>query len=86
MDSGAELRFLFGPATVTVRITGNGQVGNTDVYGTEMTQLDILGGDLPEGVMIRESPILASTGRDRDITPVSGGYMMERPLRCLSPN
>jgi hypothetical protein len=49
--------------------------GGEDIYQTEMIQLDIAGGDLPAGVMIRESPTLNSFGETR-IKPVPGGYMI----------
>ena len=43
---------------VTVGITNLGPDGDDIVYGTELTQLDISGGTLPLGVVIR-----ADTGR-----------------------
>jgi hypothetical protein len=41
-------------------------------YDTEMLQLDISGGNLPAGMMLRESPTLASTGKTA-IQPQTGG-------------
>jgi hypothetical protein len=62
-------------AANTMQITYQSSSGGEDIYQTEMTQLDISGGDLPAGVMIRESQSLASTGETR-IKPVAGGYMI----------
>src|SRR4029434_11104347 len=47
------------PAVVSVRLTADAAATICD---TEMLQLDIAGGELPAGVMLRESPTLASTG------------------------
>ena len=49
----------------------SGQPGFT-FYDTEMLQLDIAGGNLPAGMMIRESPTLVSTGKTA-ISPAPGG-------------
>jgi hypothetical protein len=43
------------------------------VYRTEMTQLNISGGSLPSGLMIRESPSKRSLGRTT-VKATSGGY------------
>lgn len=52
------------PAQMTVRVTKqSGADPQTGQYNTEMLQLDIQGGNLPAGVMIRESPTLQSTGQ-----------------------
>lgn len=50
--------------------------GATEIYDTEMFQMDISGGNLPAGVMIRESPTLASAG-GLALTPVSGVYQIQ---------
>ena len=44
----------------------------TGTFQTEMLSLDLQGGGLPPGVMIRESPTLQSTGQTT-ITPIGGG-------------
>jgi hypothetical protein len=54
----------------------SGQPGFT-FYDTEMLQLDISGGGLPAGVMIRESPTLASTGKTAISPAPSGGYLID---------
>ena len=51
------------PAMVTVRVTLSGhEPHGMRVFDTEMLQLDISGGTLPVGVMLRESPTLPSLG------------------------
>jgi hypothetical protein len=50
----------------------NGGSGNPATYDTEMLQLDLTGGGLPAGVMVRESPTLASTGQTT-IQDIGGG-------------
>gem|GEM_PF-1117597 len=60
------------PAAVTVSLTGVGQSGGTFYYDTEMLQLDIVGGSLPVGLRLRESPTRASSGRT-SVREVPGG-------------
>ncbi|HEY6194715.1 MAG TPA: hypothetical protein VI504_06690 [Candidatus Eisenbacteria bacterium] len=45
---------------------------NPRTFDTEMVQLDISGGTLPAGMMLRESPTIASTGKTTD-TSLGGG-------------
>jgi hypothetical protein len=54
----------------------SGQPGFT-FYDTEMLQLDISGGNLPAGMMIRESPTLASTGKTAISPATGGGYIID---------
>jgi len=61
-DAGTTWNPFMGSGLVTVRITFSGHSGNTDMYSTEMLGLNVSGGALPPGVMLRESPTLASTG------------------------
>ena len=61
------------PAMVTVAVHSTGTIGTTRFFDTEMLQLDISGGTLPPGAIIRESPTLSSLGKS-DITPVQGGF------------
>ena len=73
-DGGMTFNTVHAPAAVTVHLhkaTG-GSGSPIGSYDTEMQQLDISGGGLPAGVMIRESPTLASTGRT-DIAVLPGG-------------
>ncbi len=46
------------------------------IYDTEILSMDIMGGDFPPYVMIRESPSLPSAGRTT-IEDVGGGYAVE---------
>lgn len=59
MDGGNTYNPVSAPAQVTVMLRST----TPGTYDTEMLQLDISGGGLPPGVMIRESPTRASTGR-----------------------
>lgn len=76
-DGGLTFTHATAPATVTVQITGrmDGD-GITEYYDTEMTQLDISGGSLPQGVHIQESPTKASLGRTT-ITEPLGAYQID---------
>ena len=60
------------PAAVSVIVTFNNASGLTRFFDTEMIQLDISGGTLPPGVMVRESPTLQSTGKT-SIEDLGGG-------------
>jgi hypothetical protein len=62
-------------AANTMKITYQSSSGGEDTYLTEMTKLDIIGGSLPAGVQIRESPTLVSAG-ETHIKPIPGGYMI----------
>jgi hypothetical protein len=53
-----------------------GQPGFT-FYDTEMLELYITGGNLPAGMMIRESPTLASTGKTAISPATGGGYIID---------
>jgi hypothetical protein len=58
------------------RASDAGGSGDTRFFDTEMLALDIAGGSLPGGVMIRESPTRASLGR-RTAQTVPGGYAID---------
>lgn len=61
------------PAAVTVRVSSTGDdTGNTRYFDTEMLALNIQGGALPPGVMIRESPTKQSLGRT-SVQQLTGG-------------
>jgi len=65
------------PCQMTVRVQKTNQSGpGFGVFDTEMLQLDISGGTLPPGVMIRESPTLQSLGRTT-IRNTGGGYYID---------
>ncbi len=62
--NGGAAQSIQSPCQVTVRMTKTGGADpSTGSYDTEMLQLDVQGGTLPPGVMIRESPTLQSTGQ-----------------------
>jgi autotransporter-associated beta strand protein len=66
MDGGASFQPFSAPGSVAVNLQsqpGLESGGTTRVFDTEMTQLDVSGGNLPGGVMVRESPTKASLGR-----------------------
>ena len=75
MNNGATWQLANANAMVTVNVTHSLDAGGTSYFDTEMTQLDISGGSLPVGMMIRESPTLASTGQTT-IRNVAGGYLI----------
>ena len=60
-------------ANVTIRMTNASGAGSMRVLHTEMTQLDVHGGSLPPGTLVRESPSKPSLGQTT-IRPVDGGY------------
>jgi hypothetical protein len=62
-DGGASFEPLSVPAGVVVRVTSAQEEGDTRYFDTEMLALDLRGGGLPNGVMVRESPTRASLGR-----------------------
>ena len=59
-------------AHVSVFVASSGQNGTTQMFNTEMLQLDLIGGG---GIMLRESPTLQSTGQTT-VRPVAGGHMI----------
>ena len=65
------------PAQVTVHVQDAGpNATGGELYQTEMLQLNISGGSLPAGTMIRESPTLQSTGQTT-VKPVAGGFQID---------
>ena len=70
--NGGPLLHLSAMAAVSVVVTFDHAMGATRFFDTEMTQLDISGGSLPPGVLVRESPTLASTGQT-SIEDLGGG-------------
>jgi hypothetical protein len=69
------LNRLVTDAPFSVRIHHTYDDGPDQYYDTEMLQLDLTGGTLPGGVMLRESPTRASTGRT-SIRQLPGGQWM----------
>ncbi|MBI1803007.1 MAG: T9SS type A sorting domain-containing protein [Ignavibacteriae bacterium] len=65
LDGGNTYNPMMAPASVVVQVSSNPaqDIGNTRAFDTEMLQLNISGGSLPPGVMVRESPTLQSLGK-----------------------
>lgn len=76
-DVFVELDLTIGGTPSTYNAQADGTVSIQDIgggnYMTEMTQLDIAGGNLPGGMMFRESPTMISMGQTT-ISPTTGGY------------
>lgn len=70
-DGGLTWSVVHAPGHNTVMATNDG----TTTYPLEVLQMDIAGGGLPPGVLIRESPTKASPGRI-SVVSVLGGYMV----------
>src|SRR5204863_6996918 len=65
------------PAHVMLGVASSTDSGATRYFNTEMLTLDISGGSLPAGVMVRESPSKASLGRTSiRQNPATGQYMI----------
>lgn len=64
------------PARMTERITLASSRRGTRVLNAEITALELSGPGMPEGVLVRENPAKASTGR-YVITSVRRGYRVE---------
>jgi len=47
------------------------------VFDTEMLQLDISGGTMPAGMLIRESPSQASNGQTQDLSQGGGQFRID---------
>lgn len=64
-DGGQTFNPYRATGSAQMRITGNAGInwGDRQYFDTEMLSLNISGGNLPNGVMIRESPTRASLGR-----------------------
>lgn len=61
-DGGNSWTPIQSPASVTMQITKTDEDPVQSYYSTEILDMNISGTSVPEGVMIRESPTLASTG------------------------
>ncbi len=85
-DAGFALGLSSGtdaPIEYTGEVTGRARVTNTSSSGTwpqtfdtEMLQLNVTGGTLPAGTMLRESPTRASTGKT-EVRHVDGGFRID---------
>jgi hypothetical protein len=61
-DGGMTFQSFSASGLTAVRIDSGIDSGNIRNFSTEMLQLNVSGGSLPNGVMLRESPTLASVG------------------------
>lgn len=77
-DSGLTFQPFFAPCLMFMRAYHSLDSGGTEYYSTEILQMAIQGGSLPDGFMLRESPLAAdsSTGLLR-LRPVPGGYQID---------
>ena len=71
-DGGSSYAMHAAPASLTAHLTTTDQIGNNETIQTELLQMDASGGSLPPGVMLRESPSLASRGEAQS-TDMGGG-------------
>jgi hypothetical protein len=62
------------PLVVTIMATSTNKKGKDRFFDTEMLQLDIKGGNLPAGIIIREDPVLSSRGQAIFSRLVGGNY------------
>jgi hypothetical protein len=76
-DGGVTYQAFSTSGPTTVRIFGEYGSGNPSYYDTEMLGMNLSGGTLPAGVMIRESPMLASTGQTIITDEGNGIYQIE---------
>lgn len=70
---GQNYQPFWASGNMTVHIESGIDSGNTRNFDTEILQLDVSGGSLPPGVLLRESPTEASTG-ETSITDLGNGY------------
>ncbi|MDB6056632.1 MAG: hypothetical protein JWO95_476, partial [Verrucomicrobiales bacterium] len=77
LDGGQTYLYHHAQGELVYRVASAGP--NTALYDTEILQLNISGGDLPNGVMLRESPSKASLGRTsvRSASTSNGGTIFE---------
>jgi hypothetical protein len=71
-DGGGTFFPFLTTGPTAVRVTSGIDSGNTRYFDTEMLSLDLSGGSLPPGVLIRESPTRASLGHT-SIEDLGGG-------------
>ncbi|PWU08968.1 MAG: hypothetical protein C5B50_28640, partial [Verrucomicrobia bacterium] len=76
MNGGASFQPFSAPASVQVQVNSRSDEDNgaTRYFDTEMLSLNLSGGNLPGGVMVRESPSKASLGRTSVRTDSSNNY------------
>ncbi len=65
------------PAVITMSVFYDHLTGQTRYYDTEILQMDIQGGSLPIGYMIRESPTIVSQGHRTATELGPGSYLLD---------
>jgi large repetitive protein len=71
-STGGSPQSIQAPASLSINFTFTNQTGAVRVFSSELTQLDISGGNLPAGIRLRESALQHSTGQTT-IEAISGG-------------
>lgn len=64
-DGGQSWNYAYAPCELEVFLTHAADDGLTRFFDGEIWQMDASGGNLPTGMMLRESPTLSSTGKTR---------------------
>jgi hypothetical protein len=72
LDGGVTINDYSATGEMQIRLLHVADLGSDRMFDTEMLQLNISGGTLPPGIMLRESPTRASTGRTSIRTSASG--------------
>jgi hypothetical protein len=72
-DAGVTKTDYSANGEMQIRLSHVADVGGTRVFDTEMIMMNLYGGTLPGGVMVRESPTLQSKGRLKIINIGSSG-------------
>lgn len=76
LNNGQTFSPFSAPASVTVQVNSRSDLNNngTSYYDTLMPALNVSGGTLPAGVMLRASPTRASLGRATERQTADGNY------------
>ena len=73
LPGGQSFQQMTANADCVVSVRNSGQQGTEQVFQTEMLSLNLSGGTMPAGLMVRESPTRQSTGETR-YSNTAGGY------------
>ena len=79
LDGGQTFNRYTAQALTLLQVTRNANInwGDGRYFDTEMLQLNISGGTLPEGMMIRESPTRSSLGRTAILPDGTDGFRLD---------
>ena len=72
-DGGATFQSIQTAGSATMSLNHTADVSGTNFFAVELLSLNVSGGTLPTGMMLRESPTLASTGTNA-VSAGAGGY------------